>query len=157
MLWEVKRKISHMTTTIDIESHPCYVSFSEQFIISLKSASAMWNVCTNANKKAMDIIDKGSYKELNRRSIIERKSANRCGRSSLHLCLMVWQIVQVLRLFLWLRIGLKHHWMIWKLSISNSHFLADDELEGIDYMDTIRRKKINYIDSFRTTDCLPSY
>jgi hypothetical protein len=77
-----KKNTSHMTTTIDIESHPCYVSFSEQFIISLKSASAMWNVFTNANKKAMDIIDKGSYKELNRRSIIERKSlANRCARS----------------------------------------------------------------------------
>lgn len=79
-----KKNSRRMTTTIDLESHPCQISFSEQFIISLKSASAMWNVYSDTYKKAMSIIDNamGDKTLIDRRSITEKKSmANRAARS----------------------------------------------------------------------------
>ena len=88
--WEVdfkavrgkKKNTRRMTTTVDMESHPCQIQFSEQFIISLKSASAMWNVFTEANKKAMAIITNEDTEVLDRRSMIARRSlANRAARS----------------------------------------------------------------------------
>ncbi len=88
--WEVdfkavrgkKKNTSRMTTTIDVESHPCQISFSEQFIISLKGASAMWNVFTETNRKAMDIIMNQDQEILDRRSMTCRRSlANHAARS----------------------------------------------------------------------------
>jgi len=37
-------KSDRLSTTIDLESFPCYISFSEQFLVSLTSASRMWSI-----------------------------------------------------------------------------------------------------------------
>lgn len=42
-----------MMTAVDVESHPCCVDFSEQFIISLGAATSMWTVYSGATKKAI--------------------------------------------------------------------------------------------------------
>ena len=42
-----------MMTAVDVESHPCCVDFSEQFIISLGAATSMWTVYSCATKKAI--------------------------------------------------------------------------------------------------------
>lgn len=86
-----KKNTKRKATTVDIESHPCEISFSEQFIISLKSASAMWTVYSGANDKALALIK--DMEETNERFVKSRASlaarsltttlpygiSNRCG------------------------------------------------------------------------------
>jgi hypothetical protein len=43
---------SRPNTAIDVESHPCHLSFSEQFLMSLASANRMWTVYTTASESA---------------------------------------------------------------------------------------------------------
>lgn len=43
-----------LTTTVDLESFPCYVSFSEQFLVSLASASRMWSIYSVATAVHVD-------------------------------------------------------------------------------------------------------
>lgn len=64
--WEIDFKAARgkkegtprFTTTLDIESHPCQLSFSEQFIISLRGASSMWTLYSQTTRKAMDILSR---------------------------------------------------------------------------------------------------
>jgi len=51
---------TRMSTTIDIESRPCRLSISEQFVVGLSAASTMWSVFSTTTQKAMDLIDKQS-------------------------------------------------------------------------------------------------
>jgi hypothetical protein len=39
---------SRLSTTFDIESFPCHVSFSEQFLVSLNAANRMWSIYSRA-------------------------------------------------------------------------------------------------------------
>jgi hypothetical protein len=41
-------KSGRLSTTIDLESFPCCVSFSEQFLVSLASAFRMWSIYSTA-------------------------------------------------------------------------------------------------------------
>lgn len=47
-------KSKKVSTTIDLESFPCCVSFSEQFLVSLASASRMWSIYSVATAIHMD-------------------------------------------------------------------------------------------------------
>jgi len=68
--WEVSAKGSRgesqrfqskrPSTTIDIESFQCQLSFSEQFLMSLASANQMWNVYSAASSSALESIDEVS-------------------------------------------------------------------------------------------------
>jgi len=70
-----KKNTARKAATVDIESHACELSFSEQFIISLKSASAMWSVYSGANNKALALIEEmGSFAEGNTRFLKSRAS-----------------------------------------------------------------------------------
>jgi hypothetical protein len=51
---------SRPSTTIDIESLPCHVSFSEQFLMSLSSANRMWSVYSAASSSALESLDNAS-------------------------------------------------------------------------------------------------
>ena len=51
-----KKGESRSTTTVDVESHPCQISFSEQMIISLRGATSMWALYSDTIRKAMDIL-----------------------------------------------------------------------------------------------------
>jgi hypothetical protein len=48
-----------LSTTIDLESFPCCISFSEQFLVSLASASRMWSIYSVATAVHLDT-DKSS-------------------------------------------------------------------------------------------------
>jgi len=50
-----QKKSHRFATTIDIDSYPCDVSFSEQFLISVGSASSMWSIYSGATKKAVEL------------------------------------------------------------------------------------------------------
>ena len=41
-------KSNRLSSTLDLESFPCCISFSEQFLVSLASASRMWSIYTAA-------------------------------------------------------------------------------------------------------------
>lgn len=47
-------KSDRLSTTIDLESFPCCVSFSEQFLVSLASASRMWSIYSVATAVHME-------------------------------------------------------------------------------------------------------
>lgn len=40
-----------LLTTFDIESHQCYVSFSEHFLVSFGAASRMWSVYSGERER----------------------------------------------------------------------------------------------------------
>jgi vacuolar protein sorting-associated protein 13A/C len=44
------------STTIDMESFPCHLSFSEQFLMSLASANRMWSVYSSATSTAVNSV-----------------------------------------------------------------------------------------------------
>jgi hypothetical protein len=46
------------STIIDIESLPCHISFSEQFLMNLASANRMWAVFSAASSSAIEGIDR---------------------------------------------------------------------------------------------------
>jgi vacuolar protein sorting-associated protein 13A/C len=50
------------STTIDIDSFPCHLSFSEQFLMSLASANRMWSIYTAASESALVSFDQMSKK-----------------------------------------------------------------------------------------------
>ena len=58
-----KKGSSRLTTTLDIESHPCQLSFSEQFIISLRGAASMWSLYSSTTRQAMEILSQMSKNE----------------------------------------------------------------------------------------------
>lgn len=44
----------HPSSTFDIESYPCFMRFSEQFLMNLASANRMWQVYSTATTSAQD-------------------------------------------------------------------------------------------------------
>jgi Vacuolar sorting-associated protein 13, N-terminal/N-terminal region of Chorein or VPS13/Repeating coiled region of VPS13 len=90
--WEISSKGSRGTsrrfessrpsTTIDIDSLPCHLSFSEQFLMSLASTNRMWSVYSLASESAVSSVDQLSQKNMSlRRSMVA--SAARTFISSL--------------------------------------------------------------------------
>jgi len=47
-------KTERPSTTIDFESFPCFLAFSEQFLMNLASANQMWSVYSTATSSALD-------------------------------------------------------------------------------------------------------
>lgn len=79
-----KKSTRRMATTVDVESHPCHISFSEQFIISIKGAQEMWTLFKGANDKAMAIIyDFAQMDGVEKRELAQRKAMARSATRSL--------------------------------------------------------------------------
>lgn len=79
-----KKNTRRKATTIDVESHPCEISFSEQFIISLKGAIAMWNIFSETNKKALAIVNElDNQVQMDKQSLSRTRSMARCAARSL--------------------------------------------------------------------------
>ena len=82
---------SRMSTSFDIDSHPCYLSFSEQFLVSIGAATKMWGVYSSASQKAADLgtsIEKGvrsnsSSTQKDSLALSARKSLAACAARSL--------------------------------------------------------------------------
>ena len=55
---------NRMSTTFDIESNPCNVSFSEHFLVNVGAASRMWSVYSGAINKATALVDKGGQTDV---------------------------------------------------------------------------------------------
>jgi vacuolar protein sorting-associated protein 13A/C len=60
------------STAIDVESFPCHMSFSEQFLMSLASANRMWSVYSTATSSVLDSV--GPTSEVGELSNQKRKS-----------------------------------------------------------------------------------
>ena len=75
-------KSNRLSTSFDIDSHPCYLSFSEQFLVSIGAASRMWSMYSTATQKAMDLSKAIEGDDL-RSSMTLRKSLAACAARSL--------------------------------------------------------------------------
>jgi hypothetical protein len=53
-------RTNRLSTTFDLESFPCHISFSEQFLASLNGANGMWSTYSNAINSATDHIQHAS-------------------------------------------------------------------------------------------------
>jgi hypothetical protein len=47
---------NRLSTTIDLESFPCQISFSERFLVSLAGANQMWSIYSMASEKASESV-----------------------------------------------------------------------------------------------------
>ncbi len=47
-------KSKRLSSTFDLESFPCWISFSEQFLVSLASAARMWSMYSAASSGSLD-------------------------------------------------------------------------------------------------------
>ena len=68
---------SRLSTLLDIESHPCYISFSEQFLVGVGAAQQMWSMYSAATTNASatgSITDKESTSVENKKESSIRKS-----------------------------------------------------------------------------------
>ena len=63
------------STTIDVESFQCHLSFSEQFLMSLASANRMWNVYSTASASALDSVDQSSKESKSLRRSLAASAA----------------------------------------------------------------------------------
>lgn len=63
------------STTLDIESLPCHLSFSEQFLMSLASAYRMWSVYSAASSSALESLEKISCESLHVRKSMAASAA----------------------------------------------------------------------------------
>ena len=66
-------KSKRLSSTFDLESFPCWISFSEQFLVSLASAARMWSIYSAASSGALDKSLEGKaateHKRLSARSL----------------------------------------------------------------------------------------
>lgn len=60
---------SRPSTAIDLESFPCYMSFSEQFLMSLASANRMWSVYSAATSSALNSVGPSLLSDNSRKSM----------------------------------------------------------------------------------------
>ena len=63
------------STTVDVESFQCHLSFSEQFLMSVASAKQMWNVYSTASASAFDSEDESSKESKNMRRSLAASAA----------------------------------------------------------------------------------
>jgi vacuolar protein sorting-associated protein 13A/C len=66
---------SRPSTTLDIESLPCHLSFSEQFLMSLASANRMWSIYSAASSSALESLEKTSHESLHVRKSMAASAA----------------------------------------------------------------------------------
>lgn len=59
-------KSKRLSSTFDLESFPCWISFSEQFLVSLASAARMWSIYSAASSGALN-------ENFEDKSAVERK------------------------------------------------------------------------------------
>ena len=74
------RSSQRMSSTFDIESSECRISFSEHFLVNVGAASRMWSVYSGATKKATELVEE-SVKEDSKKRRLSRSMAAHAARS----------------------------------------------------------------------------
>ena len=69
-----------LSTTFDIESFPCCLSFSEQFIVSIAAASRMWSIYSAATSSTATLLKEVNVGDAHD-SIAERSAAANAARN----------------------------------------------------------------------------
>ena len=77
---------NRMSTSFDIDSHPCYLSFSEQFLVSIGAATKMWGVYSSASQKAADLGTSIEKSVRSNSSSTQKDSLALSARKSLAAC-----------------------------------------------------------------------
>ena len=69
-----------MSTTFDIESSSCHVSFSEHFLVNVGAASRMWSVYSGVTKQATALVEASAKDDSSKRRL-SRSMAAHAARS----------------------------------------------------------------------------
>lgn len=70
-----------LSTTFDIESFPCCLSFSEQFIVSLAAASRMWKIYAAATSSTTSLLKEVNVGDAAHDSVAEKSAAASAARN----------------------------------------------------------------------------
>ena len=71
-----RMKSKRMSTTFDIESSSCKVSFSEHFLVNVGAASRMWSVYSGATKQATALVEESSKDDSSKRHLSSSLAAH---------------------------------------------------------------------------------
>jgi len=77
---QTRTNSKRMSTTFDIESNPCHVSFSEHFLVNVGAASRMWSVYSGATKQATILVEE-RVKDNSSKRRLSRSMAAHAARS----------------------------------------------------------------------------
>lgn len=77
---QLRTASKRMSTTFDIESNPCHVSFSEHFLVNVGAASRMWSVYSGATKQATTLVEQNVEDNSSKRRL-SRSMAAHAARS----------------------------------------------------------------------------
>lgn len=77
---QMRTNSKRMSTTFDIESNPCHVSFSEHFLVNVGAASRMWSVYSGATKQATTLVEERVKDDSSKRRL-SRSMAAHAARS----------------------------------------------------------------------------
>mmetsp|Transcript_4276 Transcript_4276/g.8218 ORF Transcript_4276/g.8218 Transcript_4276/m.8218 type:complete len:3387 (-) Transcript_4276:172-10332(-) len=77
---QTRQQSKRMSTTFDIESSSCHVSFSEHFLVNVGAASRMWSVYSGATKQATALVEKSAKDDSSKRRL-SRSMAAHAARS----------------------------------------------------------------------------
>ncbi|KAK1743056.1 vacuolar protein sorting-associated protein 13 [Skeletonema marinoi] len=77
---QTRTNSKRMSTTFDIESNPCHVSFSEHFLVNVGAASRMWSVYSGATKQATTLVEE-RVKDNSSKRRLSRSMAAHAARS----------------------------------------------------------------------------
>ncbi|KAL9187273.1 hypothetical protein ACHAXT_001376 [Thalassiosira profunda] len=69
------------STTFDVESSECHVSFSEHFLVNVGAASRMWSVYSGATKQATALVEQSATKDDKSKRRLSRSMAAHAARS----------------------------------------------------------------------------
>lgn len=69
-------KTNRLSTTFDIESFPCHISFSEQFLVSINAANRMWGIYSTATNMAHSELDSNEGLSLTRKALAASAARN---------------------------------------------------------------------------------
>ena len=77
---QTRTQSRRMSTTFDIESSQCHVSFSEHFLVNVGAASRMWSVYSGATTQATALVEASVNDDTNKRRL-SRSMAAHAARS----------------------------------------------------------------------------
>lgn len=77
---ETRTRSKRMSTTFDIESSECRISFSEHFLVNVGAASRMWSVYSGATRQATVLVEE-SVKDDTKKRRLSRSMAAHAARS----------------------------------------------------------------------------
>ena len=73
---QTRSQSKRMSTTFDVESSQCHVSFSEHFLVNVGAASRMWSVYSGATKQATALVEESAKDDSSKKRLSKSMAAH---------------------------------------------------------------------------------